>query len=285
VSREYFHWFSQPEKFANMPVAWDNGVGDRIYEIPDQNEAVVVDLGALGRLPPIRSTADSRFLEAYVKWATGTRPAKIRWQGDDRALVDATLGPGEAILVKDTQDRGWHTDSDPLGFMLLRKPGELRFRASWDVWLGRGITLLTILLLLARVPGWKIAAIAVIPAVAAYGYLIRNVPPTARIADKAFGRLQPPIINPGGIVRAGAGIYSIYGLNFGAKTDLPDNLPKVWLGNRNAEVTYHGANQIVFKVPSDEPSTAPVSVEVNGCRGNAFTVPLSTALSGSQAHP
>ena len=280
-SREYFHWFSQPEKFASLHVAWDNGTGDKIYEIPNQQEAVVVDLAALRQLPQLHSTADTQFLEGYVKWAAGKRPVTINWQGDDRATVDAKLGPGEAILVKDTQDRGWRGQTDPIGFMLLTKPGDLNFRAAWDVWLGRAITLLTFILLLTRTQGWKIAALAVIPAVVAYGYLVSTVPSTAKIAEEAFARLQPPIINAGGIVNAGGGIYSIYGLNFGTNT----NPPHVWFGDHEAEVKYHGGALIVAKAPAGTPSTAPVSVEVNGCRGNAFTIPVSTNPPDPPAHP
>ncbi|HWE50796.1 MAG TPA: IPT/TIG domain-containing protein [Bryobacteraceae bacterium] len=272
-SREYFHWFSQPEKFAFLKTARDNGAGDKIYEIPDENEAVVVDLAALKQLPPLQSTGDAAFLEAYVKWAAGKRPAAIEWDGDDKAHVEAQLGPDEAILVKDTQDRGWGGDTDPLGFMLLHHPGDLKFSAAWDVWLGRGITVLTLVLLLARFPGWKIAALAVVPAVIAYGYLVSIVPATARVAEEAFARLQPPIINAGGIVNAGGGIYSIYGLNFGTK----DNSPHVWFGDREAEVRYHGGALIVVKAPAAAPQLASVSVEVNGCRGNAFTIPVSAS--------
>jgi hypothetical protein len=280
-SREYFHWFSQPGKFRSLQLAWDNGAGDKIYEIPNQNEAVVVDLATLRQLPPMQSTADAQFLEAYVKWAAGKRPATINWQGDERARVDAKLGPGEAILVKDTQDSGWRGQTDPLGFMLLTNPGDLQFHAAWDAWLGRVITMLTIVLLLTRTPGWKRAALAVIPAVIAYGYLVSTVPSTAKIAEEAFARLQPPIINAGGIVSAGGGIYSIYGLNFGSNT----NPPHVWFGDREAEVKYHGGALIVAKAPADTPSVVPVSVEISGCRGNAFSIPVSTNPADPRARP
>jgi len=273
-SREYFHWFSQPEKFRTMPVAWDSGAGDRIYEIPDQHEAVVVDLNELHRLPPMRSTADGEFLEAYVKWAAGKRPASIRWTGDDRATVDASLGSDEAILVKDTHDRGWHTESDPIGFMLVRKAGEIRFRASWDVWLSRAVTVLTIILLLLRIPGWKIALLAVVPCVLAYGVLL----PISGVEEEAFARLQPPFISPGGIVDAGGGIYSVYGMNFGGKFDIP----KVQVGDTQAQVIYHSPGLVVFKTPS---GPAPLSIEANGCRGNGFILPVSVSRPGQPAHP
>ena len=267
-SREYFHWFVQPEKFRALPVAWDNHAGDKIYEIPDQNDAVVVDLQVLRNLPPMRSTDDIPFLEAYVKWAAGKRPATVKWTRDDAFDASTTLGPDEAILIKTTYDRGWRTESDPLGFTLLRHAGHYQFHASWDVWLGRAITLLTLIFLAARIPAWKIAAIAVIPAMAAYGYLVSTVPATAAIAEQAFTRLQPPLINAGGIVSNGSGIMSVYGLNFGTG----GNPPHVFTGDREAQVTYHDKSLIVFKIPANSPSRFPVSVAVSGCRGNAYTV-------------
>ncbi len=267
-SREYFHWFSEPEKFRALPVVWDNHAGDRIYEIPDANEAVVVDLQVLRTLPPMRSTDDSVFLNAYVKWAAGKRAASIRWTGDDAINASATLGPDEAILLKATYDRGWRTEPDPLGFTLLRHSGRYEFHSSWDVWLARAITLLTLILLVARTPAWKIAAVAVIPSALAYFYLAAAVPPTAAIAEQAFARLQPPLINAGGIVNNGSGIMSVYGLNFGNAK----NIPHVFAGDREGEITYHGKNLIVFKVPPGSAASFPVSVEVSACRGNAFWV-------------
>ena len=267
-SREYFHWFAQAEKFRNLPVAWDNGAGDRIYEIRDAHEAVVVDLSAMGKLPALRSTDDAGFLKAYVAWAAGKRTATVRWSGDDSFEAGAALGPGEAILLKTTYDRGWGTEGDPLGFTILRRTGRYQFHASWDVWLARLVTAMTVILLLARVSGWKIAAVAVVPSVLAFLWLLSSVPATAAVAQQAFTRLQPPLINAGGMVNNGQGIISVYGSNFGSDA----TRPHVFAGDREAAVTYHGKNLIVFKVPPGSPSRFPVSVEVNACRGNAFVL-------------
>ncbi len=153
---------------------------------------------------------------------------------------------------------------------------ELQFGASWDTWLGRAITLLTIILLLARVKPIWIAAVAVIPAVAAWAVLISGTPQTAQVAEDAFIRLQPPMINPQGIVDAAnqqpplerGRPFSIYGLNFGS----PGDAVRVWIGDRAALVDSRGPNQINLHWPLDAPASAPVSVEVNGCVGNAFAV-------------
>ncbi len=125
------------------------------------------------------------------------------------AVLDTQLGPDEAILVKINHDRGWRvsgaTTQSPVTFLLVcARPGrqhlELQFTASWDVWLGRAITLLSAILLILRVPKPWIAAMAAIPAVAAFGFLSSTLPPTVKVAEETFIRPQAPIINPGGIV-------------------------------------------------------------------------------------
>ncbi len=274
-------------------MAWDNGAGDIIYRVPgfDGNEALVVDRDELARLPRFTSTRDVALLDAYARWAAGKRPAKIRWTSADEATLDtpdAKLGPHEAILVKINNDRGWRvsngvTESDPIGFLLIDGVQEPAGHAglqvpSWDVWLGRAITAVTILgLLFFRGPRVSLAAAALIPALAAYAILIAHAPSTVAIAEDAFVHLQPPIINPGGIVDGATSrpppfqrgkVIAVYGLNLGAAGDAV----RVWAGDRPAEVVYHSPNLVSFKMPADAPGRAAVSVEVNGCRGNEFAV-------------
>jgi hypothetical protein len=282
ASREYFHWIVEPEKFAVMPVAWDNGAGDTIYRVPgfDGHDAVVVDRDEMGRLPPFTSTRDAGFLEAYVRWAAGKRPVNIRWNGADEAAFNENLAPNEAILVKINYDRGWRvrnarTGTDPIGFLLIDGPGDkLRFGPAWDVWLGRAITgVMLIGLVLFRGPRLWMAAAALIPALAAYAFLIAPVP----AAEDAFVHLEPPMISPGGIVDGATNrpppfqrgkVIAAYGLNLGA----PADAVRVWAGDRPAEVVYHGPNLVSFRMPADAPARVAVSVEVNGCRGNEFAV-------------
>jgi hypothetical protein len=202
-------------------------------------------------------------------------------------VLDVPLAVGEAVLVKINHDRGWHASgtvvaSDPIGFLLIQgRPGRsriaLEFGASWDVWLGRAITILTIVLLFTRVPKPWIAALAVVPAMAAYALLAATPPPTASVAEEAFARLLPPTINPKGIVDAVTSqqppfarghVLSVYGVDFGGNKDAVG----VWLGDRPAEVLYHSPNLVTFKLPTDAAPKTPVSIQVNACRGNAFTV-------------
>jgi hypothetical protein len=288
ASREYFHWYARPDRFAALPVAWDNGAGDRIYRLPnfDTHEAVVVDLGALARLPPIASTADVQFLTAYVKWAAGKRPIAIHWTSSGSAAFDVNLAAGEAVLLKVNNDSGWRAagatiETDPIGFQLIRAPPgprhvTLRFGASWDTWLGRALTLATIVLLLAGVPEIWIAAVALIPAGAACAFLIATTPRADHLAEEAFARLQPPMINLGGIVDNGTSQQppfkrgqqvSIYGSNFG-----PPGAARVWIGDHAIVPEFQSPHLIDLQWPADAAASAPVSVEVNGCIGNAFMV-------------
>jgi hypothetical protein len=288
-SREYYHWFVQPEKFAAMPVAWDNGAGDTIRSVPgfDGHDAVVVDRDELARLPRFSSTHDAQFLEAYVRWAAGKRPANIRWNGANEATLDGQLGPNEAYLVKISNDPGWRasgavTESDPIGFLLIEAAHgqqiKLRFGPSWDAWLGRAITAVMLLgLIFFRGPRIWMAAVALIPTIAAYAILMAHAPSTVAVAEDAFVHLQPPIINPGGIIDGATNrpppfergkVIAAYGLNLGAAGDAV----RVWAGDRPAEVVYHSPTMATFKMPADAPARAAVSVEVNGCRGNAFAV-------------
>lgn len=288
ASAEHFHWFADPDRFAAWPVAWTNGAGDTIYRLPppDEQQAVVVDLA---RMPPacaLRATDDVRFLESYVAWAQGVRPAQIGWLAPERAVVQANLAADEAVLIKVNHDAGWRAsggmiDRDPIGFLMVKGPlsgaVELRFGASWSQWLGRGITIATIILLLLRVPLWLTAGVALVPALCAYGILQLHTPHTATVAEQAYARLQPPLINPAGIVDgvtfgqppfARASVISIFGANFGSAADTV----RVRIGGQEAEILYRGANQLNVRLPMDAPRAAEVSVEVNGCRGNSFAV-------------
>ena len=211
-----------------------------------------------------------------MQWAAGKRPVAIHWRSSGQADFDVNLAPGEAVLLKVNYDPGWRAAGatirrDPLGFQLIRlPPGQrhvaLRFGASWDVWLGRAITLVTIILLIARVKPICIAAAALIPAAIAWAFLISATPPTARIAEDAFTRIHPPLINSGGIVIDGRTAH-IYGV------DLAGPNVRVWIGDRPLRPEFASATQINVRLPQDLPTQSDVSVEVAGCVGNAFHVP------------
>ncbi len=291
ASREYHHWFRQPERFSALPVVWTNGAGDSIRRLPapDVQEAVVVDRAMLGRLPLLRSTNDREFLTAYVALAQGKRAARLRWTRSDAAELEADLQTGEAVLVKVNHDRGWRVDGartrpDPIGFLLLDLPAghqraRLRFATTWDVWFGRAVTLATVVLLLLRVPLYVPAFVALIATAAAYALLAVGSSPHAAVAADTFRRVRPPMISPGGIVDgvtaaqpplARGRPISIYGLNFGEKHDLV----RLWVGSQQAHILYRQSNQLNIQLPDDAPPAAEIAVEVNGCRGNSFAIQI-----------
>jgi hypothetical protein len=211
-----------------------------------------------------------------VNWAEGKRSVAVRWSSPGKAEFDVNLAANEAVLLKINHDTGWRASgativSDPIGFQLIRlAPGEhhvsLRYGASWDTWLGRAITLVTLILILARVKPIWIAIVAVIPSAGAVAYLLSTAPPTVRIAEEAFTRLHPPIINGGGIINSG-GELSIYG------TDLAGPNTRVWIGDRASPADFTSPGQVNVRLPRDVPASADIRVEVNGCIGNAFRVP------------
>jgi len=287
-SAEHFHWFVEPERFAAWPVAWTNGKGDTIYRVADSEarQAVVVDLDRMRQLPPLRATDDARFLEAYVAWARGKHEAEVHWLRPDRAEARTAIGANEAILIKIDHDAGWRisegaTGRDPIGFLLLKGPlrgaASLRFGASWSEWLGRSVTIATVLLLLFRAPFWFTAAVALVPGILAYGVLLMRTPDSVAVAERAYRRLQPPLISPSGIVDGvtfaqppltRGSIITVFGAGFGSASDSV----RVQIGQQPGEVLYHAPNQLNVRLPGDSPSVVDVSVEVNGCRGNSFAV-------------
>ena len=288
TSAEHFHWFVQPERFAAWPSVWTNGAGDTIYRLPPpaERDAVVVDLARMRQLGQLRATDDAQFLEAYVAWARGIREAHIRWLSPDRAELQADASLNEAVLIKVNYDAGWRPSEgvaggDPIGFFLVQGPFKgpvsLRFGASWSVWLGRAITLATILMLLCRVPVWATAAVALVPAIFAYVILQLHTPATVGVAEQAYRRLQPPLISTRGIMDgvtwtqpplARGSVISIFGTGFGSASDAV----RVWVGRQQGEILYRDPNQVNLRLPLDVPQVADVSVEVNGCRGNSFAV-------------
>jgi hypothetical protein len=280
TSREHFHWFVQPETFSSFPIAWTNHAGDTIYRLPapEQHSAVVVDLTKLRQIPQMQSTSDLSFLESYVSWAQGVRPAQIRWTRQDEAEIDAAPGENEAVLVKVNYDRGWRSAAnavraDPIGFLLIEPKSvgqrlRVKFGAPWDMWLGRAITLLTIGLLLLRVRPYRIATLAIAPVAVAYLSLMATLPGQVAIAERSFRMTRPPIINPGGVVYAADGRrrIAVYGTDFGNR----DDVVKVWIGGEESAVLYRGKSQVNVEVPAEVPAGAELKVEVNGCRGNSF---------------
>ncbi len=298
ASQEYYHHYVFPERFAGLPQLLNNGRGDKIYAVPGAGPtAVVVSLGALRRLPALRSTDDRRALAAYVAWAEGKRRARFQWLRYDRARVSENLGRGEAILVKTNYDSGWHArggqfrlTADPIGFLLLeplRSGGQtfdLHYRGSWDLWLGRGLAAVTALvLLLGGVSPLRFALGLAVVWLASFGVWTwkesrHGLGNRIAVAREAFGRLQPPLISPGGIVDAEsyqppplapARPVAIFGRNLGA----PQDRLRILVDGREAGVLDRSSRRVRIELPPMAGARrVEIAPEVNGCRGNSFMV-------------
>jgi len=301
ASREYYHAYVFPERFAGLAELWSNGRGDLIYGVPGAGDgavgAVVVDLAAMRRLAPLRSTEDANALAAYVAWAEGKRAARVAWTRHDRARLVENLARGEAILIKTNYDPGWderhrnfRLSADPIGFLLLEPgrsgmlSGELGYRGAWDLWLGRGLAaVFALVLLLGGVPPLRLGLGLGVVWLALLGVWAWREAPRLMgqrivVAHEAFRRIQPPLIAPGGIVdaetyqqpplRIGRPV-TILGRNFGGS----GQGLRVLADGREARLLSRSGHKVTMELPPLSGSQrVEIAVEVNGCRGNAFVV-------------
>ncbi len=301
ASRESYHAYVFPERFAGLSELWSNGPGDVIYGVPGTGDgavgAVVVDLAAMRRLPQLRSTEDANALAAYVHWAEGKRAARVEWTRHDRARLVENLARGEAVLIKTNYDPGWHErhrhfrlSADPIGFLLLEPgrsgmlSGELHYRGAWDLWLGRGLAaVFALVLLLGGLPPLRLGLGLGVVWLACLGFWAWRDAPRLMgqrivVAHEAFRRIQPPLITPGGIVdaetyqqpplRAGRTV-AVLGRNFG---DSGQRLRVLADGREVRLLSRFGRGVTIELPPPTGSKRVEIVVEVNGCRGNAFVV-------------
>ncbi len=153
--------------------------------------------------------------------------------------------------------------SDPRG------PGNtLRFGFSFDVWLGILMSAVAALTLLRPRLWLLVGGAAALVWLAAFFFILERTQPLAQIAYSEFQSNRLPLISFNGIVpqgrsAAGGSLFAIYGANFGSA----QARVRVFLGERQARVVAHGANVVNIEVNA---VPAPVTIEVNGCRGNSY---------------
>ncbi len=147
-SREYYHDFGTvTSKFDGFPVLYDNGRGDRIVQVPRKfpGLARVVQAAAHAALHPPKIDYDYDAMSKYVASIEAGSPRAARWErlGPEAIRVQATLEPGEAILVQETWDEGWRAQagvrtlpisSDVVHFMLIDPgPGTHDLRLTYSL--------------------------------------------------------------------------------------------------------------------------------------------------------
>ena len=166
-SQEIYKDTRNPEKFSGvLPLLYDDHHGNQIYQVPRryQPRARVVDSRALAASRALRDIQDAASLRAYVAVIENgpeARPESIR-ESTDAILVRARLAAGQSIVVQESYDPAWQATSggqslqvhrDPMGFLVVEAPPgdreiRLRFVTPLENRVGRGVTILTMLLLI-----------------------------------------------------------------------------------------------------------------------------------------
>lgn len=157
-SGEYWKPYANPAKFEGvLPVLWRES-GITIYQVPQRSAALahVVPGEALVRRAPA-SMGDIGDVERYAAALTdASLPlAAFAWTGRNHARISSHAGPGQAISVQVTYDRGWRAASagrripihaDGLGLMWLECGGAceiaLDYTGSFELTLCRWLTAL-----------------------------------------------------------------------------------------------------------------------------------------------
>jgi hypothetical protein len=135
-SQEAYHDFRLPHKFSGaLPVLYDNGRGDVIYEVPRRYRSLarVVDARRLANIHGGWAPTDLEALRRYdaVIEEGPDSPPMTAWQGTDALRIQARVAPGQSVVVQNTYDPAWHAylgakelhlHSDPLGFTVIDAP-------------------------------------------------------------------------------------------------------------------------------------------------------------------
>lgn len=176
-STDVYRDFADPGKFdGRLPLALERD-GLRIYEVPRVGDPQLV-VGRFTDLAPPADAIDRAAIEAYVRRiAAGHAPASLErlGLGTWRAEVDA--GDGEAVVLRQAYDVGWHATvdgrpaevrADAIGLLLVPVPPgrhvvELDHRVHTDLVAGAGIAALTALGLLATAVRARVRGIPVRP--------------------------------------------------------------------------------------------------------------------------
>jgi hypothetical protein len=134
-SPEYWKQFVNPRKFEGMlPVIWRDR-DTSIYRVSDRpfSLAHVIRPDDIVRHKPVNGL-DLGEVRRYVAAIEDPvrPPAALRWEGDNRAVIDARLQPGEIVSTQITYHPGWHARmngiaaeiaSDGIGLMTVAGAG------------------------------------------------------------------------------------------------------------------------------------------------------------------
>jgi hypothetical protein len=109
ASREFYHPYAHPEKFAGLPEIWRDGP-DVIYSVPRGRASLAHAMPAsdlVAARPPAYYTKP---LEPYLAALDDPSlpDARFEWRGTSAAVITGNLKPEHILSVQVTWDKGWH---------------------------------------------------------------------------------------------------------------------------------------------------------------------------------
>jgi hypothetical protein len=170
-SEEPYKDIQHQERFASLPVLFDDGQGNTVWGTSRRYapRVRVVETARLNGLQTPRNVEDIEHLQPYVDLVENgpDAPATLERQGTDAMLLHANLSAGQSLLVQETSDPAWQASSggqrlpirkDPMGFMVVDPlPGDRTVRLEFVMplenrvgWTLTGLTLLALAILAIR---------------------------------------------------------------------------------------------------------------------------------------
>jgi hypothetical protein len=165
ASSEIYRDYADPQKFeGRLPLVFDQR-GVRIYEVSRVGDPLMV-VAKLADLPVPTSAIDVAALDAYLdRIGSGHPAASLQERGLGAFRADVVVAEGEAVVLRQAYDTGWHAlvdgreaavRADPIGQLLIDVPPgrhvlELDHRVHNDLLAGVAVALFTAL---ALIGGW-----------------------------------------------------------------------------------------------------------------------------------
>jgi hypothetical protein len=164
-SQEWYKDVQHQDRFAALPVLWDDGQGNRLWSTQRRfaPRVRVVDTARMNGLQAPLNNQDIERLRAYVSVIENgpDSPATLDRESTDAMLLHAHIDAGQSLLVQETWDASWQASvdgkslpirKDPMGFMVIDPPAgdrtvRLEFAMPLENRVGWGLTVLTLIAL------------------------------------------------------------------------------------------------------------------------------------------
>jgi hypothetical protein len=166
-SQEPYKDIQNPQRFAALPLLWDDGCGNRLWSTQRRfpARARVVDTAAFNTLAAPRNNYDIERFRPYVNAIENgpDSPVTIDRPSTDAMVLYAKIAAGQSLLVQETWDPAWQAwaggqrlqvRQDPMNFMVIDpppgdRPIRLEFTMPLENRVGWGLTALTVIALAA----------------------------------------------------------------------------------------------------------------------------------------